>query len=130
MNDDVQPTNNAPGSASRRNNDVQQDLIARKAAHQAELKRLDEESRAIEDLRRQAIQSIQDITQQIDALDERVLRGPVVIQNYFDKFEWSGMMKAQMRKVFGIENFRLAQEGYAISFSRLRLPRLSIGQRL
>lgn len=108
------PTCNSPGSASRRNNDVRQDLIARRAAHQAELKRFDEEIRVIEDLRRQEIQSIQDITQQIDALDERVPSVPAVIQNYFDEFEWSGKMKAQMRRVFGIENFRLAQEGCAI----------------
>jgi len=74
---------------------------------------LDEEIRVIQDLRRQQIQSINDITQQIGALDERVASGPAVIQNYFDEFEWSGMLRDQMRKVFGIENFRLAQEGYA-----------------
>jgi ATP-dependent DNA helicase Q1 len=113
INDSAQPTTNASGSASRRNNDVLQDLIARRAAHHAELKRFDEEIRVIEDLRRQEIQSIQDITQQIDALNERVASGPAVVQSYFDEFEWSGMMKGQMRKVFGIENFRLAQEGYA-----------------
>jgi hypothetical protein len=115
----VQPASNAQsGSASRRNNDVRQDMIARRAVHQAELKRLDEEIRVIGDLRRQQIQSIQDIAQQIDALDERVASGPAVIQNYFDKFEWSGRLRGQMRKVFGIENFRLAQEGYAIFTTR------------
>ncbi len=98
----VQPTGNAQsGSVSRRKNDVRQDLIARRAVHQAELKRLDEEIRVIEGLRRQQIQSIQDITQQIDALDERV----------------AGRMREQMRKVFGIENFRLAQEGYVTFFT-------------
>src|ERR1700733_14462113 len=83
INDFVQPTSNAQsGSAMRRNNDVRQDLIARKAVHQAEVERFDEEIRAIENLRRREIQSIQDITQQIDALDERVAREPAVIQNY------------------------------------------------
>ena len=115
INDFVQHTSNAQSaSASQGNNDVRQNLIARRAVHQAELKRLDEEARAIEDLRRQRIQSIQDVTQQIDTLDERVASGPVVIQNYFDKFEWSGRLGDQMRKVFGIETFRLAQEGCAI----------------
>jgi ATP-dependent DNA helicase Q1 len=114
INDFVQPTSNAQSTSSRRNNDVRQDLIARRAVHQAEMKRLDEEIRVIEDLRRQQIQSIQDITQQIGALDERVASGPAIIQNYFDEFEWSGRLREQMRKVFGIENFRLAQEGYAI----------------
>jgi len=119
INDFVQHTSNAQSaSASQGNKDVRKDLIARRAVHQAELKRLDEEARAIEDLRRQRIQNIQDITQQIDTLDERVASGPVVIQNYFDKFEWSGRLRDQMRKVFGIENFRLAQEGYAIFTTR------------
>ena len=119
INDFVQPTSNAQSSsASRRNNDVRQDLIARRAVHQAELKRLDEEIHAIEGLRRRQIQSIQDITQQIGSLDERVASGPAVIQNYFDEFEWSGRLRDQMRKVFGIENFRLAQEGYAIFTTR------------
>jgi len=114
----VQPTGNAQsGSVSRRKNDVRQDLIARRAVHQAELKRLDEEIRVIEGLRRQQIQSIQDITQQIDALDERVASGPAVIQNYFDEFEWTGRKREQMRKVVGIENFRLAQEGYVTFFT-------------
>jgi hypothetical protein len=117
INDFVQPTSNAQ-STSRRNNDVRQDLIARRAVHQAELKRLNEEIRAIEDLRKQQIQSIKDITHHIDALDERVASGPAVIQNYFDGFEWSGRLREQMRKVFGIESFRLAQEGYAIFTSR------------
>ena len=103
------------GSASRRNNDVRQDLIARRAAHQAELEQLDEELLALEDLRRQQIQNIKGLTQQIEALDEGVSRGPAVIRNYFDEFEWSERLREQMRRVFGIEKFRLAQEGYAIS---------------
>ena len=102
------------GSASRRNNDVRQDLIARRAAHQAELEQLDEELLALEDLRRQQIQNIKGLTQQIEALDEGVSRGPAVIRNYFDEFEWSERLREQMRRVFGIEKFRLAQEGYAI----------------
>jgi type I site-specific restriction endonuclease len=102
-------------------------LIARRAVYQAELKRLDEEIRAIEDLRRQQIQSIQDVTQQIDALDERVASEPAFIQNYYNQFEWSGRLREQMRKVFGIENFRLAQEGYAIFTTRTAWSPLSMG---
>ena len=100
------------GSASRRNNDIRQDLITRRAGHQAELERLDEELRTLEDLRRQEIQNIKNLTQQLDSLDEGIASGPAVILNYFDEFEWSERMREQMRKVFGIENFRLAQEGY------------------
>ena len=102
------------GSASRHNNDIRQDLIARRAGHQAELERLDEELLTLEDLRRQEIQNIKNLTQQIDTLDEGIASGPAVILNYFDEFEWSERMREQMRRVFGIENFRLAQEGYAI----------------
>jgi hypothetical protein len=119
INDCVQPTSNAQSaSASRRNNDVRQDLIARRAVHQADLKRLDEEIRVIEDLRKQEIQNVQDINQQLNALDERVASGPAVTQNYFDEFEWSGRLRQQMKKVFGIDSFRLAQEGYAIFTTR------------
>jgi ATP-dependent DNA helicase Q1 len=100
------------GSASRRNNDIRQDLITRRAGHEAELERLDEELLTLEDLRRQEIQNIKNLTQQIDSLDEGIASGPAVILNYFDEFEWSERMREQMRKVFGIENFRLAQEGY------------------
>ncbi len=115
VNGRAQPTHNAQSaSASRRNNDVRQDLMTQRAAHQAELKRLDEEIRTMEGLRRNQIQGIQNITQQIDAFDERVASGPAVIQNYFEEFEWSGKLREQMRRVFGIENFRLAQEGYVI----------------
>ena len=103
-----------PGSASRRNNDIRQDLITQRTGHQAELERLGEELLALEDMRRQRIQSIKNLTQQIEALDEGAASGPAVIRNYFDEFEWSARMREQMRKVFGIENFRLAQEGYAI----------------
>lgn len=103
-----------PGSASRRNNDIRQDLIAQRTGHQAELERLGEELLALEDMRRQRIQSIKNLTQQIEALDEGAASGSAVIRNYFDEFEWSARMREQMRKVFGIENFRLAQEGYAI----------------
>jgi hypothetical protein len=31
--------------------------------------------------------------------------------NYFSSFEWSDIMKAKMSKVFGIDEFRLCQEG-------------------
>jgi ATP-dependent DNA helicase Q1 len=31
--------------------------------------------------------------------------------NYMDEFEWSGPLKVTMKSVFGIDNFRLCQEG-------------------
>ena len=102
------------GSASWRNDDLRQDFIARRTTHQAELERLDEEIRTLGDLRRQQIRSIKDLTEQIDALDQGATSGPAVILNYFDEFEWSERLREQMKEVFGIENFRLAQEGYAI----------------
>lgn len=94
-------------------------------AHKAELGRLDEELLAIEDLRGQEIQNIEDLTQQLEALDDEaeLVAGAgasgaaaTTVRNYFDRFEWSDRLRKQMRKVFGIENFRLAQEGCVILF--------------
>jgi ATP-dependent DNA helicase Q1 len=99
------------GSTLRRNNlNPRQQLTARRTAHQDELDRLDEEILKLQNLRKQQAQNIADINLQLDALDKRA-DGSAVVRNYFDKFEWSDRLREQMRKVFGIENFRLAQEG-------------------
>jgi hypothetical protein len=79
------------------------------------LERLDEEILTLQNLREQQIRDIADIDQQLDALDRRAA-GSTGIRNYFEKFEWSERMREQMRNVFGIENFRLAQEGCVIIF--------------
>jgi hypothetical protein len=114
--------------------DLRQRLRAQIAAHKAELERLDEEILAIEDLRGQEIQNIEDLTQQLEALDEpewiASASGAATVRDYFDRFEWSDRLKGQMRKVFGIENFRLAQEGCVIhSFIHL-LSSLRFGSSL
>ncbi len=102
------------GSTLRRNNlNPRQQLTARRAAHQDELDRLDEEILKLQNLHKQQAQNIADINLQLDALDKRA-DGSAVVRNYFDKFEWSDRLREQMRKVFGIENFRLAQEGCVI----------------
>jgi hypothetical protein len=67
----------------------------------------------LEGLRRQQIQDIKNLTQQIGALDEGAASSSAAIQTYFDEFEWSERLRAQMKKAFGLEHFRLAQEGYA-----------------
>ena len=113
-----QPTRQSGSSSDSRSNDLREVLMARRAVHQDELEQLDEEMRAIEDLRRQKIHSIQDLTQQLNALDDERLvpSGGAAIRNYFDKFDWSDRLREQMKKVFGIDNFRLAQEGYVKLF--------------
>ncbi|KAI9444014.1 ATP-dependent DNA helicase, partial [Lactarius indigo] len=99
----------ATSSASR------QELIARREAHQKELERLDNEMRHIKELRMGEKKSIQELTRQLGGFDKRVARegsdGNDAIKNYFEKFEWSEMLKEQMKNVFGIKSFRLAQEG-------------------
>jgi hypothetical protein len=112
------------GSASRRHNDLRQDLVARREAHQAELERLAAEILTLEDLRRQQVQDIKNLTQQIGDLDEGAASSPAAIQNYFDEFEWSERLRAQMKKVFGLEHFRLAQEGYAYFMACRTAPEL------
>jgi hypothetical protein len=103
-------------SPPRNNLNLRQQLIARRATHQGELERLDEEIVALQNLREERAQDIADLTQQIAALDKRVVtdRSVNTVRNYYDKFEWSGRLKEQMRRVFGIEEFRLAQEGCVI----------------
>jgi ATP-dependent DNA helicase Q1 len=39
------------------------------------------------------------------------MRKPSAAIDYTTEFEWSGEMKRKMKKVFGIDNFRLCQEG-------------------
>jgi ATP-dependent DNA helicase Q1 len=109
-----------------------QELIARREAHDNELERLDgekerlnDEMRLIRELRSDVKNSIRELTQQIgDGRDKTVARGGAggnegqdAIKNYFDKFEWSEKMEKQMKRVFGIKSFRLAQEGCVASGS-------------
>ena len=83
------------------------------ATHQAELERLDEEISKLQSLRSEHAQDIMQINLQLGQLNKRVV-GSHGVQNYFKKFEWSGRLREQLRNVFGIENFRLAQEGCVI----------------
>jgi hypothetical protein len=118
MNDLAQPNGQSSGSAAppRNNLNPRQQLIARRSTHQAELERLDEEIVTLQNLRKERAQEIADLTQQIVALDETVVAGRSAnaVRNYYDKFEWSNGLKEQMKRVFGIEEFRLAQEGCVI----------------
>ena len=118
MNSLAQPNGQSSGSVAplRNNLNIRQQLIARRSNHQAELERLDEEIVALQNLRKERAQEIADLTQQIVALDERVVagRGADTVRNYYDKFEWFNRLREQMMSVFGIEEFRLAQEGCVI----------------
>jgi arginine deiminase len=90
------------GAASR-HEALRKELIA----HEAEVKRLNREIREKNESRKQHKLRIQELSQQLNALDD----GRVTIRNYFDRFEWSDRLMGQLRGVFGIDNFRLAQEG-------------------
>jgi len=118
MNGPAQPNRQSGVSAAppRNNLNLRQQLIAQRSTHQAELERLDEEIIALQNLRKERAQEIADLTQQIVALDKRVVAGisADTVRNYYDKFEWSNRLKGQMKRVFGIEEFRLAQEGCVI----------------
>jgi len=43
------------------------------------------------------------------------IKQPTTGINYNEEFDWSEPMKARMKAVFGIENFRLCQEAYVFS---------------
>jgi ATP-dependent DNA helicase Q1 len=107
------PNGQSGSASSSRRDHPRQRLLARRATHQAELEKLDEEILKLQGLRREHALEVTHITLQLDELDETVVRSRTV-QNYFDKFEWSDRMREQLRNVFGIENFRLAQEGCVI----------------
>jgi hypothetical protein len=110
----AQPNRQSGSASSSRRDDPRQRLMSRRATHQAELEKLDEEILKLQSLRREHALEITHITVQLDELDETVVRSRTVQKNYFDKFEWSDRMREQLRNVFGIENFRLAQEGCVI----------------
>jgi len=109
----AQPNGQSGSASSSSRDDPRRQLLARRATHQAELEKLDEEILKLQSLRKERALDITHITLQLDALDERVVRSHTV-QNYFNKFEWSDRLREQLRNVFGIENFRLAQEGCVI----------------
>jgi ATP-dependent DNA helicase Q1 len=111
----AQPNGQSGSASSSRSDDPRQQLLARRATHQAELEKLDEEILKLQSLRKERALDVAHLTMQLDALNERVVRSHAV-QNYFDKFEWSDRLREQLRNVFGIENFRLAQEGCVIFF--------------
>ena len=116
-NDFAQPNAQSGSTLPPRNNlNPRQQLIAQRATHRTELERLDEEILGLQNLRKERAQDIADLTQQIAALDKRVVAGGSAdtVRNYYDKFEWSDRLKEQMRSVFGIDEFRLAQEGCVI----------------
>lgn len=106
----AQPNGQSGSASTSLHDNLQQQLLARKATHQAELEKLDEEIRKLQSLRKEHARDITDIDLQLDGLNKRVVRSHTV-KNYFDKFEWSDRLREQLRNVFGIENFRLAQEG-------------------
>jgi small-conductance mechanosensitive channel len=94
------------GSASQREA-LRKELTARRAVHEAAVERLNGEIREKKDSCKQHKLRIQDLNQQISALDE----DNATVRNYFERFEWSDRLMEQLRNVFGIDNFRLAQEG-------------------
>ena len=94
----------------------QQQLIARREAHQKELERLGEEMRLIQERCRNEKKSIDELTRQLTS-SSRAGNDPDrdadsdAAKDYFGRFEWSGRLKVQMKRVFGIGEFRLSQEG-------------------
>lgn len=100
--------NPTAAAAPSRPQEQEQQLIARREAHQKELERLSDKMRRIQELCRNEKKSIEELTRQIG---RQVPRGGPGVVDYFGKFEWSGRLREQMERVFGIGEFRLSQEG-------------------
>ncbi|KAN0134227.1 ATP-dependent DNA helicase [Lactarius tabidus] len=100
----------APAPAAPPRNQEQQ-LIARRDAHQKELDRLGDEMRRIQERCRNEKKSIEELTRQIGRVPRVNGGGEEAVVDYFGRFEWSGMLREQMVQVFGIGEFRLSQEG-------------------
>jgi hypothetical protein len=109
----VTPT--APAAAPSRHQEQEQQLIARRDAHQKELERLGDEMRRIQECCRNEKKSIEELTRQIGRVPPRggggEHRDGGAVVDYFGRFEWSGRLREQMKRVFGIGEFRLSQEG-------------------
>jgi hypothetical protein len=89
-------------------------LREERIALEAEVERLIREICEKKELLKQHGLRIQELNQQelnrrlrVNALDDN----RVTIRNYFDRFEWSDILMEQLKGVFGIDKFRLAQEG-------------------
>jgi hypothetical protein len=97
-----------PATGSSASSSSREDLIARIAYHQNELDRLGEELRGRGEKKRLQELGARRKEDEDEAEDED--NGDAIV-NYFGKFAWTERLKEQMKTVFGIRDFRLAQEG-------------------
>ncbi|KAI0062780.1 ATP-dependent DNA helicase [Artomyces pyxidatus] len=89
-------------------------LQGRVATLDKEVSHLDDDIRRLQGLRAKCVDEKRDLLRQIEDLDSNGIgrgKGKNSETNFFDTFDWSQELRFQMRKVFNIENFRLAQEG-------------------
>lgn len=115
----VTPTVPAAAASSRHEEpSEEQQLIARRDAHQKELERLGEEMRLIQERCRNEKKSIDELTRQLSSRSGNDDRDAELVdagnKDYFGRFEWSTRLREQMVRVFGIGEFRLSQEGYVL----------------
>lgn len=106
---------------------VRQELNGRLSELDQELEDVDKQIEKLKSLRTKIVAERQDITNQLSARlghqptnlrastsGSGSVRGPAnpaTIDYMKDSFEWTGELKARMRTVFGIQNFRLCQNG-------------------
>ncbi|KAL4073701.1 ATP-dependent DNA helicase [Scleroderma citrinum] len=100
------------------------DLNSRVDALEAEIHGIDSQIQKLKDLRQALVTEKEDLVQEALSLSRRVtptvpnqkndgkgkLRSNGTI-DYTIEFDWSSQLKGTMKKVFGIDNFRLCQQG-------------------
>lgn len=106
--------------------DVKQDLVSRRGALAAEIASLDAEIAQFQALRGELVAEQLDIEEKLKGLvgkarvdkQERGGAGSSAHGargiDYMQEFDWNDKLKKQMQAVFGIDAFRLCQQGYVI----------------
>ncbi|KAH8116052.1 ATP-dependent DNA helicase [Phellopilus nigrolimitatus] len=121
----ARPSDNGLSNGKQPNYARRQELNGRLAGLETELKEVDEQIEQLKELRSNILLEKQGVLDEINSQSLKQSSTPrpstsnkgkaktVVgtIDYLKEHFEWSGELKARMQDVFGIQNFRLCQEG-------------------
>ena len=78
-----------------------------------ELDELDEQKRVLERQRDSTAKKLREYSARVAAEQEEARERGLPTVNYMDDFEWTPALKATMRRIFSIPDFRLCQKGSA-----------------
>ena len=72
---------------------------------------MDEKRRRLEKQRDDTAKKLREYRARVAAEQEEARERGVPTVDYMDDFEWTGALKATMREIFNIQDFRLCQKG-------------------